>query len=777
MKPSRLLTLLIGLTILTAIAHAEYVFTHIAGPLGGAGNADGAPNIARFNSPRAVAFDRQGNLFVIDGGNRSIRKVAPNGTVTTIGLTPGLNPSGLAVDDSGTLYVADSGTSVIYKITSQGSIAFAGARYDPFYSGNIPIGINRDGLGTDARFYQPYGLALDHSGNLYVADSGNQTIRKITPDGNVTTLAGTPNIRGSVDGTGSTARFAGPVSIAVDASGNLFVADVSTIRRVTPGGVVTTIAGAAELGTVDGVGSAARFNRPTLAIDSSNTLYISERGHVIRKVTLDGTVTTIAGLANALGSADGTGSDARFFEPGQLTVSSSGDLFIPDSSNDTIRQLRLPSTVSTFAGVAGNTGAVDDAGTKASFDSPCGIALDASGNLIIADRENHRIRKISPNGQVTTLAPGNGRFLEPSGVTVDASGNVYTSDAGANIVRKITPQGTETIFAGKSRIFGSADGTGSDATFAYPLGITIAKNGTLYVSDTANKKIRMVSPQAVVTTLNITSAETPLKAPNGLAVDAAGNIYVADRDARVVLKITPAGVLTVVAGSPDKFDHVDGVGSAARFRGPCGVVIDSKGNLIVTDDKTIRQITPTGVVTTIGGNPDIYGSADGAGGNAHFFSAFGLAIDNADNLYITEEMNSAIRKGTLNIGPSIQTHPQSLSVNQGASVQLNVVATGTPALTYQWQFNGTAINGATGSSFTLAGVTSANAGTYTVVVSNALGSVTSNAATLTVTSGSTPGSGGGNSSGASGGGGAPSHWFGALLALLTIVRGWSRRAR
>lgn len=772
MKILRFITVLLGVAAFVAPLAADYVFTHLAGPLGGPGNADGAPTIARFALPRAMTIDAAGNLYVVDALNRAIRKVSPAGVVSTVASTPGTSPAGIAIDANGAFYVSDSTQDVIHKITAQGASIFAGSTYLRPYLGSRQIGINRDGQDIAARFFQPSALAFDRLGNLYVADTGNQTIRKILADGYVTTLAGSANQRGSTDGTGSAALFNYPGSVAVDSQGNLIIGDNSTVRRMTPAGAVTTLAGQGDFTHwTDGVGSNATFASPRVAVGAGDVIFVADQtGHVIRRLAPDTAVTTIAGLGGTTGSTDGTGSAARFFNPAAVALDASGNIFIADAGNDTIRRITPAGAVTTLAGVAGASGAVDGVGPAASFDELWGIAVDRTGNVFVADRGNHRVRKITPDSQVTTFAPSNGRFLETSGIAVDAAGNVYTADAGANIIRKITPEGVDTTLAGQSRQWGSTDGPGATARFGYPVGLALAKNGTLYVADAANQKIRAITPDGIVSTVPASSTEVPLIAPNGVAVDDANNLYVADRTTHLIVKITPAGVLTAIAGAPYEPGHADGVGATARFRGPCGVALDRQGNLFVADtgNNTIRQITPAGVVTTIGGDPQIYGSADGRGRDAHFFTPHGIAVDAADNLYIAEEWNGAVRKGTLHVGPTIQTQPQSQTVGRGAAVTFSVVATGAPAPAFQWNFNGTPLPGATSDRLTLASARDADAGNYTVTVTNTSGAITSNVATLTVTTGGGPTNPPSSGNGRSGGGGSPSLWFiAALLALST----------
>jgi sugar lactone lactonase YvrE len=372
-------------------------------------------------------------------------------------------------------------------------------------------------------------VAVDGKGNVYVADCGNDTIRKITPGGLVTTLAGSAGQGGSSDGTGSEARFNAPSDVAVDGKGNLYVTDIfdRTIRKITPGGVVTT------------------------SFDSK---------HLHNMRTPGGVVTTLAGSAGQGGSSDGTGSDARFNEPSGVAVDGSGNLYVADTYNHTIRKITPGGVVTTLAGSAGQQGSSDGTGSDARFNAPSDVAVDGRGNVYVVDAGIHdrTIRKITPGGVVTTLAGTEGQLGSESGWTVDDSGNVYVAGNVGDTIRKITPGGVVTIFAGSAGQAGNSDGTGSDARF---------------------------------------------NNPNGVAVDGGGNVYVADSDNDTIRKITPVGVVSTFAGSAGQEGSSDGTGSDARFCKPYGVAVDGSGNVYVADtyNYTIRKITPGGVVTTLAG--------------------------------------------------------------------------------------------------------------------------------------------------------------------------------
>lgn len=314
------------------------------------------------------------------------------------------------------------------------------------------------------------------------------------------------------------ALFYNPQGVAVDPSGTIYVADSwnLTIRKITPTGIVSTLAGVArQSGSADGAGAAARFVYPCgVAVDNAGTVYVADGGGTIRRISPQGLVSTLAGMAGQSGSADGTGAGARFDSPHGVAVDGSRNVYVVDTNNSTIRKITPTGEVTTLAGMAGQSGSADGLGGEARFNLPQGVAVDSAGNVYVADTYNYTIRKITPEGKVTTLAGQAGqmgstdtlegnpaRFNLPSGVAVDASGTVYVADTMNSTIRRITAAGATRTLAGTAGQWGYADGMGDTVRFHYAMGLVVGSTGDIYVADTFNKIIRKITPTGGVTTL------------------------------------------------------------------------------------------------------------------------------------------------------------------------------------------------------------------------------------------------------------------------------------
>jgi DNA-binding beta-propeller fold protein YncE len=686
--------------------YEPYFFSTFAGNPPGA--VDGTGTAARFDGPFGLVVDSSGNKYICDSDNNTIRKMTSEGAVTVLAGAPGaegsadgvgdaarfFSPKGIATDSPGNLYIADSNNNTIRKITIDSN----GIATVTTLAGMAGSSGSMDGMGSAARFNFPTGVAVDAAtGNLYVADDGNSTIRKITPTGLVTTLAGVAGDPGSVDGVGPAAQFRSPGGVAVDGEGNVYVADSGNhkIRKITIDGdgigTVITLAGMAGMpGSADGTGEAARFFGPNgIAVDAAGaSIYVADtQNDTIRKVSATGVVTTLAGGAGVIGSEDGTGGSARFDKPKGITLTNGGLVYVADTNNNTIRSVDLAGVVSTPAGAAGS-GSEDGTGEAARFNAPAGIAMDGSGNLYVADNNNQIIRRITPAGVVTTYAGSRGtvgsadgtgseaRFNYPAGMAVDSEGALYIADSANDTIRKITPNpngtdGDVITLAGLALVPGSDDGTGGPggtARFNQPAGVAVDAAKNLYIADSMNDTIRKISPTGDVITLagspgvrgsiDGTGASARFNQPRGVAVDLSGIVYVGDTNSNNIRKITPEGVVTTLAGlGLLGSGSVDGTGIAARFFHPKGLAVDAAGNLYVADSTNheIRKVTSAGVATTLAGSAGRTGGADGTGSVARFHFPSAITIDSIGNLYTADNVNNTIRAGVAT--PPVITSP------------------------------------------------------------------------------------------------------------------------
>jgi hypothetical protein len=700
-----------------------YTFSSFAGvnfTTASSGARDGTNSLFYF--PKGVAVYNGTNVYVADYFNNTIRKLTLMGTnwvaSTFVGQlaagytnATGTNaqfsaPLSVAVDGAGNVYVADFGNQVIRKATPAGVVSTL--------AGQPGVTGTNDGTGAGAQFYYPEGVALDAATNVYVADTDNHTIRKITPAGLVTTLAGQALVPGGADGTGAGATFNYPRALAVDANTNIFVSDTSnnTIRKITPNGgnwVVTTLAGQVRIaGSVDATGTNALFNWPIgIAVDSTGIIYVADQdNNALRKITTGNVVTTLAGKLNQSGSADGMGTNALFYGLAGVAVSGDTNLFVSDMYNNIIRKVTSAGAVITIGGAA-SVGGRDGIGTSAQFNQPLGMVLDGATNLYVADQLNSTIRKITPAGIVSTIAGQmakrgsmdgtgtNALFNEPAGIVVDPATNLYVADTYNNTIRKITPTGVVTTIAGQAGVVGHDDGTGTNALFFDPFGLAMDGAMNLYAVDGYNNLIRKLTPAGtnwIVTALagnpgqsgsaDGTGTNASFNIPFGIAVDKGTNLYVTDtynNTIRQLKLVAGSWVVSTIAGQVGQTGGTDGIGTNALFYEPWGIAVDSATNLYVADRRndSIRKISPAGtnwVVTTIGGYAQYFGGADGTAYRARFEEPGGLTLDNPGNLYVADSLNNAIRLGV--------THPlPSLTITQTGT---NAVVSW-PAWAYEFQ--------------------------------------------------------------------------------------------
>jgi sugar lactone lactonase YvrE len=618
-------------------------------------------------------------------------------------------PKDVLVDQNGNVYVAEVSNSVIRKVTPAGIISTIAGNGTPGYSGN-------GGAATSAMLGGPAALVMDGNGNLLMAEQYNYTVRKIDSTGKIWHIAGiggSPGYSGD-GGPASSAQLDNPTGIAVDDTGNIYVADCFNhrIRKIDTLGIITTIAGTGTFGFSGdgGLATQAKLNRPNkLVIDHLGNIYVSDcNNHRIRKIAPTGIITTIAGVGSGTYGGDGGPAiSADINQPHGLTFDADHNLYFVDYMNYRIRKIDTAGIITTFAG-NGTAGSLGDGGSAvlAQFNLPTGIATDKQGHFYIADYNNHRVRKInycaSPitvnaSGN-TSICGGNSTVLMGSGATSYAwssslgpmtgssvvttptitttytvLGSTLGCDASASITVTVNPvigiAGPSTICVGSSASL-SASGassytwnpgnlTGSSVVVA-PYVATVytvsAVNGSCQSNTLFTVSVSPCLNYGGVVAGNGSSGysgdggnatQAMLNFPYGIAKDLAGNLYIAERSNHRIRKVNPSGIISTFAGTGAfGFSGDGGPATSAMINEPWGVCTDNNGNVYIADRNShrIRKVSPGGVITTIAGNGTGAYSGDGALAiNASLNLPIDVEVDNAGNVYIVDGGNHAIR--------------------------------------------------------------------------------------------------------------------------------------
>jgi len=646
---------------------------------------DSAGNTYFLSLNCAFKLDQSGGLTRVAGNSRPGYS-GDGGPATSAQLA---NPVGVAVDVAGNLFIADTNNSRVRRVSTSGIITTV--------AGNGVLGFAGDGgAATSAQLANPTGVAVDGSGNLFVADTNsnvtpaaNNRIRKVSPNGLITTVAGNGSWGFSGDGGPATsAQLATPAGVALDGSGNLFIADSRNgrVRKVSASGVITTVAGNGAAGSSGdgGPATSAQLGGPDgVAVDASGNLWIADGvTSLVRKVSTNGIITTVAGNGFSSFSGDGgPATSARLSIPAGVAIDVAGNLVIADSGNSRIRKVSTNAIINTIAG-NGIGGASGDGGpaTGASLAAPNAVAVDGSGNLFIADYANNSVRKVSTDGGITTVA-GNGlggfsgdggpatsaQLGGPDGVAVDMSGNIFIADANNKRIRRVSPNGSITTVAGTgSPGFSGDGGPATSASMGSPYGVAVDGQGNLFIADWANGRVRKLSANGIITTVAGGGRPSPccgdggpatsasLGGPFAVAVDGSGNLFIADTIFSRVRKVSTDGIISPVAGTEiGGFSGDGGPATSASLSSPDGIALDGSGNLFITNSSSdrVRRVSPDGIITTVAGTG--VGGFSGDGGlatNAQLYlpiilglNKFGIAADASGNVFVADSGNNAIR--------------------------------------------------------------------------------------------------------------------------------------
>jgi len=692
---------------LISVVHSEMLFAQsVIDTVAGSGQENVSGTTANPGFASGIVVDAAGNAYLaIADSSVVLRLSASSGKLSVFAGTgvagyggdsgpatsAQLNaPAGLAVDSSGNIYIADAGNNRVREV-SNGTITTAAGNGNPGYSGD-------GGPATSARVNAPISVSLDGSRNLYILETcagcaGNY-IRKVS-SGIISTVVGIcpPNC--------STFIAADVASIATDGSGNLFFSQ-SNDHQVyeISNGVQTTVAGQGGhpgYGGDGGPATSALLNEPKgVTVDSAGNLFIADEGNNRIRVVSNGIINTVAGNGTSGSAGDGgAATSANLASPTAVGVGASSTFYVVDSGNQRIRHI----SGGTISSVVGNLTLGGDGdnlpATTAMLSLSPSVAVDATGNVYLAEAGSHRIRKVS-GGVITTIA-GNGtqgysgdggnaasaQLNGPLGLTVTPSGDIYIADTVNNVVRKVS-NGIITTVAGTGTQGYSGDGGPAvNAQLKFPVGVTVDSSGNLYIADTGNWAIRKVSGGTITTFVGTTCCfPLGLNSPAGLALDGSGNLYVADSANQRVLAVSSGGTVTTVAGArnPNAFgvrgyngDNISA--TTAWLNYPVSVAVDASGNLYVADglNQRIRKVS-NGVITTVVGNGTAGFSGDGGSPtNAELTYPSGVAVDANGNLYIADAGNKRIR--AVSIAPTIGTLSPSSTFAGAAAFTLTVKGT------------------------------------------------------------------------------------------------------
>jgi uncharacterized protein (TIGR03437 family) len=558
---------------------------------------------------------------------------------------------------------------VVREVTPDGKIQTVAGNGTQGYSGDF-------GVATQAQLHSPSGVAVDASGNLYIADSGNNAIREVTTDGNISPFAGNglaSYYGDSSTSTPTTPTLAGlddPQDVAVGPNGTIYIADTgnSYIRAVS-NGAINFVAGSGSVGFAGDGGSAtasttntgpgvALYGPRAIAFDSAGNYYLADSGNGrIRKVDTKGIITTVAGNGTLGFAGDGSAAtSANLNQPSGVAVDSQGNIYIADTLNARIRKVSSSGTISTVAG-NGLLSYSGDGGpaTGAQLNGPLGIAADNSGNLFIADSQNGVVRTVKKG---TIASVGSGTLVIPRGMATDVAGSAYVADAQDNRVRKIGIDGTVTTYAGNgTNGFAGDGGPAANAQLSSPAAVAVDAAGNLYIADLGNLRIRKVSANGNISTVAGNGVQgysgdggpainASLNMPLGVAVDPSGNLYIVDPVSQVIREVTLDGNINTIAGTGQPgFRGDGGPATAAQIAGPTGIAADPFGNIFFIDGTTrIREINSAGTINTIAGNGSLGYSGDGGMANlAQLNSPAAVWADSAGNVYVADTGNNAIR--------------------------------------------------------------------------------------------------------------------------------------
>lgn len=680
-------------------AHAQSVIATILGEVPGAPNGALALSVS-LNLPSGVASDGKGNVYVSLRGSHQVVRIDPSGILYLVagtGAQGSQGPSGdggpatsatlsiplaLAFDASGNLYIADAGANRIRMVDTSGVIhTFAGT------GNNINSGDG--GPAVNASLNTPTAISFDHSGNLLIADTGNNEIRKVSPAGIITRVAGSGNAAYNEDGLVADVVFSGPTGVVADSLGNIYVSDAGNqrVRLLGVNGVSSIFAGNGSRGAFgDGRQAAtAEVNNPgTLALDSAGNLYIADLGNDrVRRVTSNGVIANYAGSGTVGAGGDGGLAIAANLNLQGIAIDPQNNVIVADGGN---YRVRFVTASNGFINTIGGNGLVSYNPTNLLFNG---------GEVYFSDSTANRIRQfnIAAGASSIGIFAGNGqetfdaaddialtaRLNAPRGLARDTKGNVYFADSKNQAVREVTPEGALVTLAGNFTNLDSGDGAlATAAELSGPVDVAVNSTGSVFILEQSGERIRVITPNGNINTYAGTGVpgappsptgsalSQPVNAPQGMTIDSNGTLYIADTGNNLIRKITTNGNITTLAGTGASGYTGDG-GSAlsATLRNPTGVAIDSFGNIFIADTRNnvVREVGADGIISTIAGNGTAGYNGDGSPATSFSLNQpSAVAIGPSCSILVADVVNQRIRQVFTSVAYSVTTNPAGLNV-------------------------------------------------------------------------------------------------------------------
>jgi len=623
----------------------------------------GAATEALLKTPLGVVASG-GSLYISDNGNGRIRVVAPDGKITT--LAEDRHARGMALDAQGNLYFGQGYRA--YRMTPSGEVTvFAGSRR----------GFDGDGgPATSAKLEDAWSFAVGPDGSVFIADRRNNRVRRVAPDGTISTFAGNGTAGFSGDGGAATqAQLNGPIGLAADSAGNVYIIDQMNYRarKVTPDGKITTVAGNGVYSApVDG---AAATESPLsglsdVTVDASGNLYITDLlSDRVLRVDANGILHIFAGSGKyGFGGDGGPAINAELNGPSHVTADGAGNVYFSDSGSHRIRRVDASGTISTFAGRSHFSGDGGPATGAVLFD-PSAVASDNQGNIYVADKGNLRVRKIAPDGTISTVA-GNGKWgpsgdggpatdakiAPPLALLVDPQGRLYIGSS--RQVRRVETDGTIQTFAGTGISGDSGDGgPAAKATLQSVQGLAYGPDGSVYVADSGAHRVRRVASDGMIYAFAGTgqpgfagdggpAAQARLNYPRDAAVGADGSVYITDSQNVRLRKVSSSGIITTVAGNGSfSWPQEGALAVSSPFPSALGITIGAGGDLIVGTWSAVYKITSQGRIYRIAGQRSGgFGGDGGLATDGQFNGAWGVAVNAAGHIFVTDQSNDRVRR-------------------------------------------------------------------------------------------------------------------------------------